>query len=450
MTVEGSLARSVAETRYEDLPEDVIALMKLMTRTIVGTTVAGATAEGCPEAIDQVRAWGGPEEATLLIYGGKAPAHNAVLANSVMARALDICDGMAPGIHIGSSVVPVALAMAEANGGCSGRDFIAALAAASELTARISAVADYDGFDPTGIGTTFGAAAVAGRIMGLDSEAMHHALALAFNRAAGSFQSNIDGSLAVRYIQGFVSQNGVACAQLAQRGITGPDHYIGGLFGYYHLFCKDKRDDATLCGEWGKDWHVRQMGFKSAPSCGCTIASTDLILDLAERYDLAPDDVETIDISVGPPVYNLTGHDFEVGDNPTVNAQFNIQYCVANALINRSARLEHFDPDNVKEPHIMALTKKIRIHCDAQRISDAQMEVRTRKGRLYRAETVGPSGFPPLPLTAEQHRQRFEDNIGYGGKPLSRVNVDRLVDAVEALETMEDVRTLVPLMISEV
>ena len=59
---------------------------------------------------------------------------------------------------------------------------------------------------------------------------MLHALALAFNKSGGSFQCNIDGTLAVRVIQGFVSQNGIICAQLAKRGITGPENFIEGIY----------------------------------------------------------------------------------------------------------------------------------------------------------------------------------------------------------------------------
>ncbi|HLS97926.1 MAG TPA: MmgE/PrpD family protein [Porticoccaceae bacterium] len=449
MTPERTLAHWLVNTRYQDLPQPVVAQMKLLVKTIIGTTVAGATAEGCLAVVEQVRDWGGKGEATVLIHGGaKVPAHNAVLANSVMGRALDICDGMAPGIHIGTSVVPIALAMAEAVGGCTGEELITALAVGTELSARISAIAEYDGFDPTGIGTQFGAAAVAGRLLKLDASQIHHALALAFNRAAGSFQSNIDGSLAVRFIQGFVSQNGVICAQLAQRGITGPDHYITGLYGYYHLFCKDRRDQATLVDDLGNRWNLYQMGFKSAPSCGCTIAPTDLILDLVNRHPVDPDAVARIDVTVGPPVFKLTGHDFEVGDNPTVNAQFNIQYCVANGLLRRASRLEHFDPARVTDPAVLALTKRIKVHCDDTRITETTLVITTRDGETLRAQTPGPSGFPPFPLTDEQHRERFEDNIGYGGKPLPRPQVDALVARVAALEGMADVRDLIPLLVA--
>ena len=90
----------------------------------------------------------------------------------------------------------------------------------TEVASRLNAVSVYDGFDPTGVCTIFGAAAIAGRILGLDAKQMKDALALAFNKAGGSMQSNIDGSLAVRVIQGFVSQSGIVCAQLAQDGIS--------------------------------------------------------------------------------------------------------------------------------------------------------------------------------------------------------------------------------------
>src|SRR3546814_10816813 len=91
------LARWATQTRYEDLPSDVVAGMKLLVRTILGTAVAGSSADGCGEVIEQVRQWGGAPEATIWRHGGKVPVHAAVLANSTMARAPDICDFQVPG-----------------------------------------------------------------------------------------------------------------------------------------------------------------------------------------------------------------------------------------------------------------------------------------------------------------------------------------------------------------
>ena len=121
MESERLLARYVTDTVYEELPEKPVAIAKEVVLTVLGTTIAGAKAEGCEALVRQVRQWGGRKEATILIHGGKVPAHNAALVNSAMARALDFCDGMVPGMHVGSSSIPTALAAAELAGGCTGK-----------------------------------------------------------------------------------------------------------------------------------------------------------------------------------------------------------------------------------------------------------------------------------------------------------------------------------------
>src|SRR3546814_8467686 len=172
------LARWATQTRYEDLPSDVVAGMKLLVRTILGTAVAGSSADGCGEVIEQVRQWGGAPEATIWRHGGKVPVHAAVLANSTMARALDICDFQVPGQHIGSSIVPVALGIAEAEGDVSGRDIITALAVGSEIAIRLGYASMLDGFDPTGACSTFAPAAASERLLTLAVGRMGIQLAL--------------------------------------------------------------------------------------------------------------------------------------------------------------------------------------------------------------------------------------------------------------------------------
>ena len=84
MEPERKLAQYVTDTAYEDLPEKPIGVAKDVTLTVLGTTLAGANAEGCEALVRQVRQWGGRKEATILIHGGKVPAYNAALVNSTM------------------------------------------------------------------------------------------------------------------------------------------------------------------------------------------------------------------------------------------------------------------------------------------------------------------------------------------------------------------------------
>jgi 2-methylcitrate dehydratase PrpD len=458
METERKLAQYVSDSKYSDLPRESVDVIKKVVLTVMGTTLAGATAEGCDALISQVREWAGKKESTILVYGGKVPAYNAVLVNSFMARALDFCDAMSPGIHIGSSAVPVALASAELVGGCSGKDFLTALVLGTEIAARINGVSDYDGFDPTGVCSIFAATAIAGKILHLNSQQMLNALALAFNRAGGSFQSNIDGSLAVRAIQGFVSQGGMMCAQLAQRGITGPENFLEGTYGYLHLYGKDKYHPQAVIAELGQRFETNKTIFKKYPSCGCTLASTDAILDLVKERDLTPDNVASVEIRVSPYAYKLAGHQFELGDNPKVNAQFSIQYCVANGLLRRNSKLSHFDEVEVRDNRVLELIRNVHVSVDpslgdpeAQDGSKSthlsvRMKVETKKGNIYHKDVDIPRGNPKNPLADAEHMERFHDCVDYADNRTSVSNGDEIESLVARLEKIEDVRSLISLL----
>ena len=195
----------------------------------LATGVAGAGEDGIDELRRLLVERGGGQEATSLVFGDRLPAASAAVLNGTMCRALDFCDAMAPGVHVGSSVVPAALAAAELADGRSGAELFVAVAVGAEVGARFNLTEEmYDGFDPTGIAAVFGATAAAARRdrprRGDDPPRAR----LAFNRCGGSFQSNIDGSLAVRLQQGLVAETGVECAQFAAAGITGPVNFLGG------------------------------------------------------------------------------------------------------------------------------------------------------------------------------------------------------------------------------
>ena len=260
--LEEELVEYVLSAQYEDLPTGVIDSAKRMILTIAGTTIAGAMLEGCEALVDQIKGWGGREEANILLHGGKVPAHNAALVNSYMARALDFDDGIRPGMHVGASAVPAALAASELADGCTGKEFLTALVVGAELADRINLVSDYDGFDPTGICSIFAATAAVSRILTLEKEQTWNALAIAFNKSGGSFQSNIEGALSVRLIQGFVAQGGIISAQLAQKGFTGPKNFLEGIYGYFHLYAKDKYDPSSVAGELGKRFEFTKTMFK--------------------------------------------------------------------------------------------------------------------------------------------------------------------------------------------
>src|SRR6185436_8917045 len=177
-----------------------------------------------------------------------------------------------------------------------------------------------------------------------------HALALAFNRCGGSFQSNVDGTLAVRIVQGWVAEAGVDCAQLARSGVTGPPNFIGGHYGYAHLFGRGRFDAAAAVHDLGREWRLHRMVFKKYPSCGVTQGVTELALALMRDAELTAQQVHHARVRLPPYAHKLVGHAFRIGANPRVDAQFNAGYCVANALVRQASLLEHFAPARVHDP----------------------------------------------------------------------------------------------------
>jgi 2-methylcitrate dehydratase PrpD len=454
MNAEQKVVEFVCRTKFADVPTTALKVIKNQVLAVLGTTVAGASAEGCETVVKVARELGGKPEASILIYGDKVPAQQAAFVNGVMARALDFCDALAPGAHIGSAAIPAALAAAEMAGGVSGADFLTAVAIGTELAVRLNlGEAEYDGFDPTGVCVPFASTAAAAKILHLSEKETWNALALAFNKCGGSFQANVDGSLAVRVIEGWAAETGVTCARLARQGITGPANFLEGVYGYFHLFGRDRLSAETVFSGLGAEYKVGKLVFKKYPSCGLTQGSTDVILGLMGEKGFGADDIERIEITVPPYTYKLVGHPFQVGSNPKVNAQFSIRYCVANALVRKGSKLAHFEEDAIRDPRVMKLAEKVEV------ISDVAMEQRGHtpldmrvvmtNGKEYMERIDFVPGFPEKPLTNEEHQQRFRDCIAFAARPLPGEKVKGVMDAVDRLEGMDDVRNVIPLLLLE-
>lgn len=266
-------------------------------------------------------------------------------------------------------------------------------------------------------------------------------------------QAIVDGTLAVRLFQGSISRNSLFCTRLAQKGFTGPKNFLQGPWGYFHLYSRDRCDSEVLVGDLGKRFLLVKTMFKSYPSCGATIASTDAILYLVEEKGLQPEKVERIDVKVMPYTYKLVGKPFEIGEKPTVNAQFSIQYCVANALLRKESKIKHFEEAFIRDPKVLDLAGKVHVTADpgldgGQREYSlrAEMKVATRTGDVYQKTQDIPSGFPGNPLKSEEHMERFWDAATYGAKGLPKDKVEKIISTIHHLEEMKDVRDLIPLL----
>ena len=64
------LARYLCNTRYEDIPSDVVEVTKKEILDSLATGLAGSSAVGIREIVEIVKDWGGKSESSILVYRG--------------------------------------------------------------------------------------------------------------------------------------------------------------------------------------------------------------------------------------------------------------------------------------------------------------------------------------------------------------------------------------------
>jgi 2-methylcitrate dehydratase PrpD len=459
MQTERQLVSFVNGTTLQSVPDQALSTSRKVLMAVLGAGIAGSGEDGIAPLRRLLVDRGGTPEATTLVFGDRLPAASAAMLNGTICRALDFCDAIAPGAHVGSSVVPAALAAAEMVAGTgvtvSGHDFLTAVVVGTEVGARFNLTEQmYDGFDPTGIASIFGAAAAAGRVMQLTDQQMLHALALAFDCCGGSFQSNIDGSLAVRLQQGFVAERGVLCAQLAQAGLTGPANFLDGRYSFTHLYAKNLCEPGHFVEGIGSQWRMNGFMFKKFPSCGVTQGVTQQTLEVADELDLKADDVDRIVVRMPPYSHRLVGNPFQIGENPRVNAQFSVQYCVASAIVRGASKLEHFRPEAVCDAALLPTIDRVEViadpSMDERGHSSVDLEIFTVDGRQAARRFDTSPGYPGNGLSDAEHRARFDDCMSYAAQPLDGQQIDALVDAIATMADLPDIGSLVGLLVAPI
>ncbi|QJW85916.1 hypothetical protein HK414_24570 [Ramlibacter terrae] len=302
------------------------------------------------------------------------------------------------------------------------------MVAGCELGARFNLTeAMYDGFDPTGVAIVFPATAAAARVLGLDEKQTLNALGLAFNRCGGSFQSNIDGTLAVRVIRAGSPPPASSARRWRSAASRARATSPGGIYGYAHLYGRGKLQPDDVVAGLGTEWRLNRMMFKKYPSCGATQGLTELTLQMVREFGITPDKVRSVEVRLNPYCHRLVGHEFELGDNPRVNAQFSVQYCVANAIVRSSSKLAHFKPEQVADPAVLELAKRVTAvsdpALDERGHSSVDVKLTTTGGTVHERKLDVSPGYPGNELNDQQQQARFMDCMEYAARPLPKEQV---------------------------
>lgn len=458
MTAAPSLVQRLAAfaiaARDRGLPDDVATDMPRRVRDIVGLALAASGGEPARIVGGVLQRWGGVQEAGVLGSPLRAPAAAVALANGTLAHALDFDDTHLPSVlHPSASVVPAALAVAEARR-CSGAALAAAAAVGDEITVRLG-MAGYDhqlgnsvfferGLHATSICGTIGSAAAAALLHGLDMESVAHAMAIAASMGAGLLEANRTGGTVKRIHCGWAAHGGVTAAELAAGGLTGPPTVLEGRFGFLQAYCGDRPDAEALTRGLGEDWEVPRLFYKPYPANHFTHAGIDAALRLRER-GLRPADLAEVEIGVAAPVLRTIAEPAEEKARPTTGyaAQFSGPFTFATAMAGGGGLgvyLDDFTDEAVRDEALRALAAKVRCVADAEcdRIFPEQfpaiVRVVTTAGERHEVKVLANRGGPGNPLPPEELAAKFRLNAARALPDHAVDRLDRLLDGLGDLD----------------
>ncbi|MFH1086991.1 MAG: MmgE/PrpD family protein [Chloroflexota bacterium] len=450
-----AFARNVTRTRFEDLPPAAVEVTKKDILDSLGVALAGSKAPGGRQAIQLAKRWRGKRESTIIADGSKVPSVNAAWANGCLVHALDYDDiHHAAVLHAGAPVVPAALAVAEMVGNVSGKEFITAVTLGIDLECRMGLARE----GPrmwllTQAYGVFGAAAAAGRLLGLDEEKLVDALGIAYFQASGNAQAITDAAIVRGIVGGFAAKGGVLAALLAQMNVTGPRNSLEGKFGLYRLYHQGQYNPQALTVELGKRFEGVNLSFKRYPCCARNHAFIEAALELKQKHGIRPEDVETVTLFVGKDAFDEVCDPVEIRRKPptTVDAQLSALYTVALALAGRKINLGAFSPEAIKDPVVLGIAGKVTPHLDPA-LSRKQMEPAVVEVRLVGGKTVRASQMEwayaesenPMPM--HDLADKFRDCASHMAKPLAPDNIEKAIGMLTGLEELDDVSRVVRLL----
>jgi 2-methylcitrate dehydratase PrpD len=448
-----TLAKHVCRTSVTDLPHEAVIATKRDILDTLGAMLGGSVAPGIAELGGLVKHWGGRQESSLLLLEGKVPAPQAALVNATMGHALDFDDTFdrAGNIHPGTSTLAASLAVAEMQGGASGRDVVGAVTLGLDVAGRLALAATVDrGWHRTAAFGIFGATAAAGKLLRLNVEQMVHALGIAYSQAAGNRQCILDGALTKRFQAGQAAIGAVLSALLAREGFTGARHVFAGRFGFFPLYQPDGYNLRAINDGLGELFMGVELSFKPYPSGRPNHAILDAALEIAHRLDLATAaegaGVAEVVITVNPQTYadQLRPEAGKRRPSQVVEAQFSIPFLVAAALVR--GRVGIGEVAAVDDPQVLALADRIQgaVREDAAP-NWAQITVRLADGRAASLETTRPSGSPEKPLSDAQLQAKFRDCAAHAVRPIAAEVVERAIRFIQHLEGAPEATELVRL-----
>ena len=248
---------------------------------------------------------------------------------------------------------------------------------------------------------------------------------------------------------GLGARNGVMAAKLAQSGFTANKQAIEAGLGFYEVFYPGAEPDKRPLEELGTVYELINSGIriKPYPCGGLTHPAIDGVLEFKTKHGITAEMVESIDVGVARHTFERIV--FRVPENG-LQGKFSMPYLLARAIIDGRLFLDAFTDSAVRDENVLRLAEKVQMHLDPDLQPTAlgsrpcKVTIRLRDGRSFSRQIDYAKGSREAPMTAEELKQKF---VGCAREALDDSSIERIIEDVEHLETLEDIRPLCQLLI---
>lgn len=386
--------------------------------------------------------------ARLLFGSERASVRDAALVNGVAAHALDYDDVGLQG-HPSAVLVPALLAQGSVLGS-SGAALMAAYVVGhevwAELIARDQDVHHLKGWHPTGVFGTVATCAAVAALRGVDEATVRHALGIAASLASG-LMANF-GSMTKPFHAGMAAANAIDAVDLAVAGMTASPDVLEHPKGFLHAISPNGRvNHAAPADGFGCTPQIATLGLtvKKYPMCFATHRVIDAALDLVKGHDVRPDQVDVIDVYVGPAQAAMLRN---ARPQTGLEAKFSLQFAIAAPLVARACGLLELNDAFVQRADVQALFARVRVHTvNTQHPSEPTLAFSDRlcitllDGHvLDSGEVLNARGDASTPLSDADLTAKFVDCT----RTLPSAQQQHLLQALMQLPTLPDCTAIYP------
>ncbi len=368
-----SLAKFVAETRWEDIPAPVRQHAKLVLLDTIGVILAGSVR---PEVAALRSRMGATAGAGATVYAPGTPTHDprtAALLNGIAGRAIELCEGLrlASG-QPAMQILPGLLAVGE-HARAGGKTLLTGLVLGYEAGARFGMA-----FTPrplahqNGQAMLLAAAAAGARMRGLDAAGVSLAMRIsAVMMMTPSYTNTGAGATALNVAGGMAGFAGAFAPDLAAAGFEAQADAIEQALGQ---MVGDGFKTEHLLDELGTRWEITRNYFRLYACCNPIHPALDALKAVLAELRPKAEDIERIDFAT----YRFAS----VMCNPNPSNYFASKYSLphAAAVMVVRGRAQHADIDDsaLLDPAITALRARVSV------VEDPEMSARVPKSKPAR------------------------------------------------------------------